>query len=186
MAHDGKAALERFDADSPNIVILDLQLPRLDGQEVCREIRVRSSTPIIMLTVRDSDDDVVKGFGLGADDYVTKPFSPAQLIARVTAVLRRTGETTLPRRLTLGGLTLNSERHTVEKHDSEAVHLTQLEYRLMETMMVNRGQVLPADILVDRVWGTYSGDRAMLKQLVYRLRKQLSLIGQSRSNLFPA
>lgn len=177
LAHDGVTALERFQAETPTIVILDLQLPRLDGVEVCRAIRVHGATPIIMLTVMDSDADVVRGLELGADDYMTKPFSPAQLVARVHAVLRRTGVTTMPKRLAFGDLSLNPERHMLERPDEEPVTLTQLEYRLIETLVLNSEQVLTADTLIDRVWGPGGGDRAMLKQLVYRLRRKLETEG---------
>lgn len=140
---------------------------------MCKTIRAKADTPIIMLTVRDSDEDVIRGLDIGADDYITKPFSPAQLVARVQAVLRRAGQTNLPRQLSVGGLTLNAERHCVEQPEAEAIQLTQLEYRLLETLMLNHGRVLPADNLIDYVWGPAGGDRAMLKQLVYRLRRKL-------------
>ncbi len=173
LAHDGQTALERWEQDEPQIIVLDIELPRLDGLQVCRAIRAKADTPIIMLTVRDSDEDVIKGLDIGADDYITKPFSPAQLVARVQAVLRRAGQTNLPRQLSVGGLTLNAERHCVEQPEAEAIQLTQLEYRLLETLMLNDGRVLPADTLIDYVWGPAGGDRAMLKQLVYRLRRKL-------------
>lgn len=173
LAHDGVAALERFQVDAPAILVLDLELPRKDGLTVCREIRAMSDVPIIMLTVRDSDEDVVKGLGLGADDYITKPFSPTQLIARMQAVLRRTGRDTLPRQLAFAGLTLDPERHTLSQPDQQPVQLTQLEFRLMETLVLNSEQVLPVTTLIDRVWGPDGGDKAMLKQLVYRLRRKL-------------
>src|SRR5690606_12658094 len=121
-------ALERWEQDEPQIIVLDIELPRLDGLQVCRAIRAKADTPIIMLTVRDSDEDVIKGLDIGADDYITKPFSPAQLVARVQAVLRRAGQTNLPRQLSVGGLTLNAERHCVEQPEAEAIQLTQLEY----------------------------------------------------------
>ena len=173
LAHDGQTALERWEQDDPHIIVLDIELPRLDGLQVCKTIRAKADTPIIMLTVRDSDEDVIKGLDIGADDYITKPFSPAQLVARVQAVLRRAGQTNLPRQLSVGGLTLNAERHCVEQSEAEAIQLTQLEYRLLETLMLNHGRVLPADTLIDYVWGPAGGDRAMLKQLVYRLRRKL-------------
>lgn len=173
LAHDGQTALERWEQDDPHIIVLDIELPRLDGLQVCKTIRAKADTPIIMLTVRDSDEDVIKGLDIGADDYITKPFSPAQLVARVQAVLRRAGQTNLPRQLSVGGLTLNAERHCVEQPEAEAIQLTQLEYRLLETLMLNHGRVLPADTLIDYVWGPAGGDRAMLKQLVYRLRRKL-------------
>lgn len=174
-AHDGRAALERFRATAPQIVILDVELPELDGLQVCRAIRAQSDTPIIMLTVRDSDEDVVRGLEIGADDYVTKPFSPTQLVARVQAVVRRSGQTSIPKRLALGGLTLDAERHVVSLGERETVALTPLEYRLLETFILNREQVLPFEMLIDHVWGPDGGDKAMLKQLVYRLRRKIGL-----------
>lgn len=173
LAHDGVTALERFTKDQPGIVILDIELPRMNGMDVCRQIRLHSTTPIIMLTVRSTDEDVIRGLGLGADDYLTKPFSPGQLIARMQAVLRRAGTTSLPKRLSFAGITLNPERRTAEFPDREAIPLTQLEYRLIELLILNSEQVLPIDTLIDRIWGHGGGDRAMLKQLVYRLRRKI-------------
>jgi len=173
LAHDGVTALERFHAELPEIVILDLQLPRKDGLEVCREIRMKSDTPIVMLSVRDSDDDVVKGLALGADDYITKPFSPAQLVARAQAVLRRAGKNPLSGKLTFAEITLNPDRHTFERPDEQPIQLTQLEFKLMEILILNHEQVLSVNTLIDRVWGPNGADRAMLKQLVYRLRRKI-------------
>lgn len=173
LAHDGETAWKRFEDEMPEIIILDLELPGRDGLQVCRDIRSKSDTPIIMLTVRDSDEDVVNGLGLGADDYITKPFSPAQLVARVQAVLRRTGQVALPRSLSYAGLKLNPDRNTVEQADDEPVQLTQLEFKLLETLVLNSTQVLPTNTLIDRVWGPGGGDKAMLKQLVYRLRRKI-------------
>ena len=173
LAHDGRSALERFRETAPQIVILDLELPELDGLEVCRAIRAQSDTPIIMLTVRDSDEDVVRGLELGADDYITKPFSPTQLVARAQAVVRRSGQTVVPKRLTFAGITLDPERHAVYVGERESAQLTPLEYKLLETFVLNREQVLPFDTLIDRVWGPDGGDKAMLKQLVYRLRRKI-------------
>ncbi len=173
LAHDGRAALERFREESPQIVILDLELPELDGLEVCRAIRKQSDTPIIILTVRDSDDEVVRGLELGADDYITKPFSPTQLVARAQAVVRRSGQSTVPKRLAFGGITLDPERHAVYVGERESAQLTPLEYKLLETFILNREQVLSFDTLIDRVWGPDGGDKAMLKQLVYRLRRKI-------------
>jgi DNA-binding response OmpR family regulator len=175
LAYDGKTGWERFESETPEIVILDLELPIRDGLQVCRDIRSKSDVPIIMLTVRDSDEDVVKGLGLGADDYITKPFSPTQLVARVQAVLRRTGQVVLPRNLAYAGLRLNPDRHTVERADHEPVQLTQLEFKLLETLILNSTQVLPTSTLIDRVWGPGGGDKAMLKQLVYRLRRKMEI-----------
>ncbi|MEP7290339.1 MAG: response regulator transcription factor [Chloroflexota bacterium] len=173
LAHDGRAALERFREEMPQIVILDVELPEMDGLEVCRAIRAQSDVPIIMLTVRDSDEDVVRGLQLGADDYIGKPFSPAQLVARAQAVVRRSGQNPQPKRLSFAGITLDPERHAVYLAEGEAVQLTPLEHKLLETFVINREQVLPFDLLIDRVWGHDGGDKAMLKQLVYRLRRKI-------------
>ncbi len=173
LAHDGRSALDRFHDHLPQIVILDLELPEIDGFEVCRAIRAEADTPIIMLTVRDSDEDVIKGLGLGADDYIAKPFSPAQLVARAQAVLRRSGQPNLPKRLGFAGMLLDPERHAVVTADQTTVALTPLEFKLLETFVLNRDQVLTFDTLIDRVWGPDGGDKAMLKQLVYRLRRKV-------------
>lgn len=180
LAHDGKTALERFRDETPQLVVLDVELPEMDGLEVCRVIRLQSETPIIMLTVRDSDEDVVRGLALGADDYIGKPFSPAQLVARAQAVVRRSGQTSVPKRLTFAGMTLDAERHSVSLPEEETAQLTPLEYRLLETFVLNREQVLPFEMLIDRVWGPDGGDKAMLKQLVYRLRRKIEQEGSER------
>jgi DNA-binding response OmpR family regulator len=181
MAHDGSSALDRFQADTPSIIILDLQLPRMDGLEVCRRIRDRSNVPIIMLSVRSNDEAIVQGLELGADDYITKPFSPAQLVARVQAVLRRSSDSGIPRQMTFGDLTLKPERHGVENREKKMVQLTQLEYKLLETLILNGEQVIPAELLIDRIYGPGGGDKAMLKQLVYRLRRKIETEIESKS-----
>jgi DNA-binding response OmpR family regulator len=174
LAHDGPAALERWREARPDLVILDLNLPKLDGLEVCRRIRSEDDTPVIILSVRGEEDDVVKGLELGADDYVVKPFSPRQLIARAEAVLRRAKAPPLsPAPLSAAGLTLDPARGEVVRGDSVVAQLTRQECRLLEVLMLNKGQVLAADSLIDGVWGPGGGDRAMLKQLVYRLRRKL-------------
>ncbi|HET7011583.1 MAG TPA: response regulator transcription factor [Anaerolineales bacterium] len=174
LAHDGLAALERWREGAPDLVILDLNLPKLDGLKVCRQIRSESDTPVIILSVRGEEDDVVKGLELGADDYVVKPFSPRQLIARAEAVLRRAKTSPLsPAPLTAGGLTLDPARGEVLRGRELVAQLTRQECRLLEVLMMNKGQVLTADSLIDGVWGSSGGDRAMLKQLVYRLRRKV-------------
>jgi DNA-binding response OmpR family regulator len=174
LAHDGLAALEAWRSDGPDLIILDLNLPKLDGLKVCQQIRREADTPIIILSVRGEEDDVVRGLELGADDYVVKPFSPRQLIARAEAVLRRAKAPPLsPAPLTAGDLTLDPARGVVQRGDQATVQLTRQECRLLEVLLLNRGQVLPAESLIDAVWGSGGGDRAMLKQLVYRLRHKL-------------
>jgi DNA-binding response OmpR family regulator len=172
-AHDGLAALAAWERECPDLVLLDLNLPKLDGLAVCRRIRTESETPIIILSVRSGDEAVVEGLELGADDYVVKPFSPSQLVARVRAVLRRADMVPAPGKLAVGELTLDRSRNEVQQRDGVPIRLTPLEARLLETLMLNVGQVLPADTLIDAVWGAEGGDRTMLKQLVYRLRAKI-------------
>lgn len=174
LAHDGQAALNAWQAEAPDLIILDLNLPRLDGLTVCQRIRERDETPIIILSVRGEDDDVVRGLELGADDYITKPFSPRQLVARAQAVLRRAGGSApVSGPLMAGDLTLDLERRELHRSGHSLGQLTPLECRLMEVLMLNSGHVLPADTLITHVWGPAGGDRTMLKQLVHRLRAKI-------------
>jgi DNA-binding response OmpR family regulator len=172
-AYDGLAALKSWEEEEPNLLILDLNLPKLDGLEVCRQIRSVSKTPIIILSVRSGDEAIVQGLELGADDYIVKPFSPSQLVARARAVLRRVEGAELPGPLVVGDLLLDRSRSEVTRRNQSTIRLTSLECRLLETLMINAGQVVPADQLISAVWGIDGGDRAMLKQLVYRLRSKL-------------
>jgi DNA-binding response OmpR family regulator len=172
-AYDGQAALDTWHAESPDLVILDLNLPRLDGLSVCQQIRSQSETPIIILSVRSDEDDVVRGLELGADDYIAKPFSPRELLARVQAALRRRGGTVIPGPLTAGGATLDRERLELHRPGLPPVQLSALECRLLEMLMLESGHVVPADTLITAVWGPYGTDRTALKQLVYRLRRKI-------------
>lgn len=178
-AYDGLAALETFDVEGPDLLILDLNLPRLDGLSVCKQVRAKGETPIIILSVRDGDEAVVRGLEMGADDYIVKPFSPNQLVARVRAVMRRAGVTASPTVLEAAGLTLDRSRNEVVLPDGAAVRLTPLEVRLLERLMLHPGQVLPSEALINAVWGVEGGDKAMLKQLVYRLRTKVEPEGAS-------
>jgi DNA-binding response OmpR family regulator len=171
--YDGLAAIDTWEKEQPDLLILDLNLPGRDGLSVCRHIRTFSQTPIIILSVRSDDEDVVAGLELGADDYVVKPFSPNQLVARVRAVMRRTGVTPTAGPLEVGPLSLDRTRNEVRYQDRPPVRLTPLEARLLEQLMLNVGQVVPADTLIDAVWGIDGGDRTMLKQLIYRLRGKI-------------
>ena len=175
VAHNGDLALERWRADSPDIILLDLNLPRMDGLEVCQHIRAQDDTPIIILTVRGEEDDVVRGLEMGADDYIVKPFSPRQLVARTEAVLRRSASMDVlsPAPLVAGALTLDLSRREVTAGDAPAIHLSMLESRLLAILMQNSGNVLPADTLIDHVWGPAGANREMLKQLVSRLRSKI-------------
>jgi DNA-binding response OmpR family regulator len=173
LAHDGAQALERWAAEQPDLLLLDIQLPGMDGLAVCEAIRARSSVPIILLTVRNSDEDVVQGLELGADDYVAKPFSPRQLVARIRAVLRRTSATPHQGPLSVGDLSLDTEKQVAHTGHG-VVRLTPLEFRLLHYLLINSGQVVPTEAILTYVWGyADSGDRALLKQLVYRLRQKI-------------
>jgi DNA-binding response OmpR family regulator len=172
-AADGVAALEAFDRESPALVILDVNLPRLSGLEVCRRIRAASRVPIMMLTVRNAEEDQVQALDLGADDYLTKPFSPRTLLARVRALLRRAGEEK-PMPLAVGDFSLDLELQSVVVRGGEPVRLTRLELRLLQILLANAGHTLPAERLLAHVWGSRgSGDRQLLKQLVHRLRQKI-------------
>jgi DNA-binding response OmpR family regulator len=161
-AYDGLVAINRWQDESPDLIILDLNLPKLDGLKVCEKIRSQDNTPIIILSVR------------GADDYIVKPFSPRQLVARAEAVLRRSNDSHIsPSPLTVGKLTLDLTRCEVNNDGEPIAKITPLESRLLEALMINSGQVLPFDTIIDHVWGPVGGDRAMLKQLVYRLRHKI-------------
>jgi len=172
-AGDGVAALEAFERESPALVILDVNLPRLSGLEVCRRIRAASRTPIMMLTVKSAEEDQVQALDLGADDYLTKPFSPRTLLARVRALLRRAGEEK-PMPLAAGAFTLDLELQSVAVRGGDPVRLTRLELRLLQILLANAGHTLPAERLLAHVWGSRgSGDRQLLKQLVHRLRQKI-------------
>ena len=172
-AYDGLAALELFASAAPDLLLLDLNLPRLDGLGVCRHVRAESDLPIIILSVRGEDEAVVRGLEMGADDYMVKPFSPAQLVARIRAVMRRAGVQAAPSTLDAGGLALDRSRGEVSRAGLAPVRLTALELKLLETLMLDPGRVVPADALIAAVWGPDGGDRTMLKQLVYRLRAKI-------------
>lgn len=172
LAHDGQQALEQFAADPPDLIVLDWNLPRLSGLEVCMRVRADSSVPIIMLTVRGADDDVVAALEAGADDFVVKPFSPRQFVARVKAVLRRiSGE---PEEiLRVGSISLDPEWRQLHWSDSAPIHLSRLETRLMQALMRSPGHMLSTESLIARIWGADGATRDMLKQLVYRLRNKI-------------
>ena len=171
----GPDALAEFDRSGADIVLLDLMLPGLSGTEVCRALRTRSSVPVIMLTARDSEIDKVVGLELGADDYVTKPFSSRELVARIRAVLRRGGEPeeAAPGALESGPVRMDVERHVVTV-DGTQVQLPLKEFELLEMLLRNAGRVLTRGQLIDRVWGAdYVGDTKTLDVHVKRLRAKI-------------
>jgi two-component system response regulator RegX3 len=175
VAESGPQALAEFDRAGADIVLLDLMLPGLPGTEVCRALRARSSVPIIMLTAKDSEIDKVVGLELGADDYVTKPYSARELVARIRAVLRRQGdgEPAAEGVLEAGPVRMDVERHTVSV-DGEPVALPLKEFDLLEFLLRNAGRVLTRAQLIDRVWGAdYVGDTKTLDVHVKRLRAKL-------------
>jgi len=175
-AADGPEALAVFEREQPDLVILDVNLPGMNGFEVCRRIREQSATPIMMLTVRSGEEDEVKGLDLGADDYLTKPFSPRSLLARVRALLRRTETDRLAPSLTCGDLSLDIERQGVSLRGGEPIHLTALEFRLLQYLMANAGHTVSFEKVTNHVWGYRgAGDRQLLKQLIHRLRQKIEV-----------
>jgi len=181
VASTGPDALEIFDRNGADLVLLDLMLPGLPGTEVCRELRARSNVPVIMLTAKDSEVDKVVGLELGADDYVTKPFSTRELIARMRAVLRRRGdaEEPPPSVLEAGPVRMDVERHVVTV-DGEAVQLPLKEFELLEVLLRNAGRVLTRMQLIDRVWGAdYVGDTKTLDVHIKRLRAKIEPVPSS-------
>jgi DNA-binding response OmpR family regulator len=172
-AHDGQSALQLWADEHPDIIVLDVNLPRLDGFSVCKQIRQHADTPIILLTVRGEEEDIIHGLELGADDYIPKPFSPRQLVARTQAVLRRAGKTPAPAIHQLGEITLDRNRRQVRIGDSRAIPLTPLELRLLDYLLLNAGHVLTTEAIIAHVWGPEGGDRDMLRQVVHRLRSKI-------------
>ena len=176
IAEDGPTALASFRELGADIVLLDLMLPGMPGTEVCRQLRASSTVPIIMLTAKDSEVDIVVGLELGADDYVTKPYSARELLARMRAVLRRlsTAEADLDDRVLEGGrVTLDIDRHTVSVDGSE-ISMPLKEFELLEVLMRNAGRVLTRGQLIDRVWGTdYFGDTKTLDVHIKRIRSRI-------------
>jgi DNA-binding response OmpR family regulator len=172
-AADGTAALRMFEAEAPDLLVLDINMPGATGFQVCAAVRARSSVPVMMLTVRSEEEDLVKALELGADDYLTKPFSPRTLLARVRALLRRAGmESSAP--LAAGRVALNMNEHTVRIGDAAPVRLTKLELRLLHMLLANAGRTVSSDRLLVQIWGhRNSGDRQLLKQLVHRLRQKI-------------
>ncbi|WP_271404316.1 response regulator transcription factor [Kocuria palustris] len=172
---DGQASLEEFDRAGADLVLLDLMLPGLSGTEVCKALRQRSNVPIIMLTAKDTEIDKVLGLELGADDYVTKPYSSRELVARIRAVLRRRSE---PEELVSATVQAGPVRMDIERHvvtvEGETVNMPLKEFELLEMLLRNAGRVLTRGQLIDRVWGSdYVGDTKTLDVHVKRLRSKI-------------
>jgi len=177
-ARDGREALEKFAKTNPDLILLDLMLPEISGTEVCRQIRVKSQVPIIMLTAKDTEVDKVVGLELGADDYVVKPYSKAELVARIKAVLRRQGSdsTNEPSgSISAGPVVIDVERHQVSIND-QLISLPLKEFELLEFLVRNSGRVLTRTQLIDRIWGSdYFGDTKTLDVHVKRLRAKIEM-----------
>ena len=176
VAATGTSALTQFDRTGADIVLLDLMLPEMSGTEVCRQLRQRSAVPIIMVTARDSEIDKVVGLEIGADDYVTKPYSPRELVARIRAVLRRRageGGEDSAAMLSAGPVRMDVERHVVTVAGTPA-QLPLKEFELLELLLRNAGRVLTRGQLIDRVWGAdYVGDTKTLDVHIKRLRAKV-------------
>jgi len=172
-AGDAPDALEAFEREAPDLAILDINLPSGSGFDVCRQIRQRSRVPVMMLTVRGEEADLVRALEIGADDYLTKPFSPRTLLARIKALLRRAGmESGGP--MTVGLLSLDLEGLALRIGAAPPMRLTKLEARLLQILVANAGHVVGTERLLVHVWGRRgSGDRQLLKQLVHRLRHKI-------------
>jgi two-component system response regulator RegX3 len=174
---NGTDAVPHATSGHVDLVLLDLMLPGMPGTEVCREVRTRSSVPIIMLTAKDSEVDIVVGLELGADDYITKPYSTRELLARIRAVLRRkSADVADDSVLVFHGIRLDSERHHVTV-GGESVSLPLKEFELLELLMVNAGRVLTRGQIIDRVWGSdYFGDTKTLDVHIKRLRSKIEKV----------
>ncbi|MEK9810069.1 MAG: response regulator transcription factor [Candidatus Nanopelagicales bacterium] len=175
VVEDGGKALEEFDRNGADLVLLDLMLPEVSGTEVCRLLRQRSAVPIIMVTAKDSEVDKVVGLELGADDYVTKPFSSRELVARIRAVMRRHNEPNelLPDVCEVGPIRIDVDRHVVDVR-GETVTMPLKEFDLLELLMRNAGRVLTRAQIIDRVWGSdYVGDTKTLDVHIKRLRSKV-------------
>jgi two-component system KDP operon response regulator KdpE len=175
-AHNGEEAIELAAGQEPDLILLDIKMPGMDGYQVCQRIREFSTVPIIMLTAMAEDADKIKGLDLGADDYVTKPFSIPELVARVRAVLRRTEQTepsTQPAVFKAGALLVDFSWQRVFIDDQE-VNLTPTEYRLLCELVQHAGRVLVTTYLLEQAWGPeYAGEDHLVRKVIYRLRQKL-------------
>jgi two-component system, OmpR family, KDP operon response regulator KdpE len=175
VAGSGREALDTFERERPDLVILDLGLPDMDGTEVCRQVRERADTPIVILSARGAEKDKVAALDQGADDYVTKPFGPEELVARVRAALRRSlgREGTLHGQLTRGDLTIDFDRHRVHRGDVE-IRLSPKEFELLTLLVTHAGRVLTHRTILKAIWGTHGVEQPEhLRVLMGQLRKKI-------------
>jgi DNA-binding response OmpR family regulator len=172
-ALDGAAGLEAFQREQPDLAVLDINMPRMNGFELAKRLRERSSIPLIMLTARSEEEDVVRALSLGADDYLTKPFSPKILLARVKALLRRVG-LEAEETVAAGRLALDVAELTLSGLPTGVVRLTPLEARFLQLLLAQAGRTVSTERLLVHVWGNRAGgNRQLLKQLVHRLRQKV-------------
>lgn len=172
-ASDGVAALDAFNREQPDLAVLDINMPRMNGFELAQKLRERSQIPVIMLTVRSEEEDVVRALAIGADDYLTKPFSPRILLARVKALLRRVGMET-EETLAFRSLSLDVPELTLSGLPGGPVRLTPLETRFLQLLLAHGGRTVATERLLVHVWGNRAGgNRQLLKQLVHRLRQKI-------------
>lgn len=182
VASDGLEAVEMYESYKPDLIVLDLMLPGKDGYDVCKEIRRTSNVPIIMLTAKETELERVLGLELGADDYMTKPFSPLELVARIKAVLRRASgqETQDENEYKVGNIFLQVDTREVKVHD-EPIDLTRKEFDLLHIFMQNMGKVLTREVLLQKVWGyEYEGETRTVDVHIRHLRRKLGPEGETR------
>ena len=171
-AYSGSDALQLYKEENPDFMVLDVNIPIPDGFSVCETIRKQNDIPIIFLSVRSDEDDIIHGLDLGADDYITKPFSPRQLIARVEAVLRRSCSHVNVDHYEVGAIYLDLTSKTIAIPGKEPIDLSESECRFIHCVMRYAGQVVTSQVLINCIWGAENGNKEMLRQLVHRLRRK--------------
>lgn len=177
-AADGEIALDLWAEKKPDCIILDVTMPKMDGFEVLEEIRETDNVPVIMLTARREEEDKIQGFEVGADDYVTKPFSPRELMVRIKALLKRSGVATTENKLDVCGMVLNSNERQI-MIDQENINLTQKEYEILSYFINHQKLVLTREQILDRIWGyEYEGDIRVVDTTIKRLRKKMGDKGE--------
>jgi DNA-binding response OmpR family regulator len=177
-AIDGEEALDLWAEKQPDCIILDVTMPKMDGFEVLEEIRQNDNVPVIMLTARREEDDKIQGFEVGADDYVTKPFSPRELMVRIKALLKRSGVATTDNKLEVCGMKLNSEEREITINN-EIINLTQKEFEILSYLINHHKMVLSREQILDRIWGfEYEGDIRVVDTTIKRLRKKMAEKGE--------
>jgi DNA-binding response OmpR family regulator len=179
-AFTGSDALSLWEKENPDLMLLDVNIPLPDGFSVCETIRKEWDTPIIFLTVRDNEEDIIHGLDVGADDYISKPFSPRQLMARVDAVLRRSCTNFNEDHYQVGAIFLDLEQKSLTIPNQDPISLSESECKFIHCIMRYAGQVVTSQILINCIWGPGNGNKEMLRQMVHRLRKKLEPVEVSR------